>query len=468
MNKPTETQLPLRWLTALVLLLVGVRVALMLVLAPTFDFTQPGIDIHGSEAYDEYALNLLETGVYGRTPGVPDSMIPPLYSYALAAVYGLFGRGYVQVVLFNVLLDAISLLLLVDTARRLLPDKPLFGQSVAVWSALLAGLFFAVYPYLAFQTVTLIDTLFWITLLHAFVWLMVLLRDQETFNRRTLLIALAGGVVLGLSMLTRPLLPLLALLVALWFLFRRSLWQTVARLSIVAGVGVCIVLPWVVRNYQIFDAFVPMTTASGSNLWQGNSPWVVPLFQAGYDVQWTAPEPGVIPPDLPADEADSIRADLVADYWRENPGDIPELMWTKFLVHWSIGIAPRYNPQPGETFELTDSGDLLILRGDESIIGVTGANIAYNNTLLDRVGRPVHLVYFGSLLLLSVAGLLLSLRYWRDMSLLWFVQFSMTFMYVLFHPSTRYRAPTDPLLFVLSAFALVMAFDWWRNRQATA
>ena len=50
------------------------------------------------------------------------------------------------------------------------------------------------------------------------------------------------------------------------------------------------------------------------------------------------------------------------------------------------------------------------------------------------------------------------------MSLLIFVQLSQTLMYLVFHPSTRYRSPTDPLLFVFSAYALVWLALWWRGR----
>ena len=53
-------------------------------------------------------------------------------------------------------------------------------------------------------------------------------------------------------------------------------------------------------------------------------------------------------------------------------------------------------------------------------------------------------------------------------SLQWFVQISMTFIYIVFHPSTRYRAPSDPLLFLLSAVALVwlaMRWPWLRDKM---
>ncbi|MBZ0275287.1 MAG: hypothetical protein K8I60_04045, partial [Anaerolineae bacterium] len=67
---------------------VVVRLGVLLAFPGVFAFDQTGA-IHGSDAYDAYAQNLLATGVYGRTPGVPDAAIPPLYSYALAGVYGL-------------------------------------------------------------------------------------------------------------------------------------------------------------------------------------------------------------------------------------------------------------------------------------------------------------------------------------------------------------------------------------------
>ncbi len=61
----------------------------------------------------------------------------------------------------------------------------------------------------------------------------------------------AAGVVMGLSMLTRALLPLLAILAAVWFLFRLSLWQTIIRLLPVALVGFLVMIPWIVRELWI-------------------------------------------------------------------------------------------------------------------------------------------------------------------------------------------------------------------------
>ncbi len=438
-------------LAAVLVLAAAVRLGVLLALPQVFAFDQTGA-VHGSDAYDAYAVNLLDTGVYGRTPGVPDAAIPPLYGCALALVYGLFGRGYVQVGLFHIALDLISLAALVRIGRRLFPDDRI---------ALLAALLTALYPYLIFQNLTLIDTPFFMALLFVLLLLLVELRARPAFDRAGALLALLAGAALGAGLLTRPITPPLALLAAVWFLFRLNLKQTLIRLLPVAVTGALLIAPWIVRNYAVFGAFVPMTTTSGANFWQGNSRYTIPFFRAGYDVQWTAPE--LTTPDRSSREADAERFALAFAYLRENPDQIPALLWTKFLVHWSVDIAPRYNPRPGERLGLDADGHFIIERVDASGQLLTyGANdpvAAYEDPLFDQIGRAVHRFYWGGLLLLGLAGLIVSARQWREVALLWFVHISMTAVYVFFHPSTRYRAPTDPLWFLLSACALVWLWE---------
>ena len=94
---------------------------------------------------------------------------------------------------------------------------------------------------------------------------------------------------------------------------------------------------------------------------------------------------------------------------------------------------------------------------------------AYSEPLFDRLGRIVHRFYFGGLLALCLVGMGLSVRQWRNVSLLVFTQISMTALYMLFHPSTRYRVPTDPLLFLFSAVALLAVMRWLnRHRKRVA
>ena len=73
-------------LAVVIAVAVLARLAALLLLPDVFAYSEPGGEIHGSVAYDEYARNLLATGVYGRSPGLPDAGLPPLYSLVLAAI----------------------------------------------------------------------------------------------------------------------------------------------------------------------------------------------------------------------------------------------------------------------------------------------------------------------------------------------------------------------------------------------
>ena len=435
------------------------RLGALFAFPAVFGFSEPGGEVHGSVAYDAYAINLLETGVYGREPGLPDSVLPPLYSALLALIYTVFGRSYVAVGLIHTLLDVCSIVLLYDISRRLLPGRR--GE----WIASFGALFFALYPYLIFQNLTLNDTALWIALLHLFLWLMILLRGQERENRRSFALACAAGIVLGISALARALLPPLAILMALWFLFRLSWRQTLLRLLPVALVSVLVLLPWLARGAAIHGGFVAVALNGGENLYQGNNRQTVPIFRAGYDVQWSSR-----PPDAPKTDDPYLNNQVLLNaglrYLRENPERIPELLWVKFWVYWNPQVTPLKNLRQGEVLRVTADGVLQIISEGQSHTGVSAANAAYeDNSLFAMVGRNLHIVYFGGLWLLALVGAVISWRDLRDLSLLFFVQISQTAVYLLFHPSTRYRSPTDPLLFVFSALAVVWMWERWREMR---
>lgn len=437
-----------------VLIAIVARVAFLLIFGESvFFYEQTGL-IHGSTAYDAYALNLLETGVYGRTAGVADSNIPPLYSYIVAAVYGVFGRGGLQIGLLHTLFDVLSIVLVYEIARRLFQQGTFFGQAIGEWVGALAGLFYALYPYLIFQNLTLNDTALFMLLMHAFVLLVVILREREQYDRVTLRIALLAGLVLGLSALTRALLPLFALFTALWFLFRLDLRESFLRLLPVAVTSVLVLVPWMIRSYNVYDQFVALALNTGPNLHHSANDMTIALFEAGYDAQWADS-----PPNLPQDpyEINAVLTETAIDWMATNTDRLPELLWVKFLVHWSIDITPRENPLPGQSFALADDGSLIVVDNPDAQKQDIETITLYSDSLFDRIGRPVHQLYFGTLLVLAVIGQVLTLPQWRTVSLLIFLQLSMTIMYMLFHPSTRYRVPTDPLLFTFSAYTLLVA-----------
>ena len=85
-----------------------------------------------------------------------------------------------------------------------------------------------------------------------------------------------------------------------------------------------------------------------------------------------------------------------------------------------------------------------------------------------QLARVVHLLYFTPLLVLGVVGWVGAARRKLEIAPLLAVFAMITLTYVVFHPSTRYRAPADPFVFVLSAYALVWGWRGWRARRERA
>jgi hypothetical protein len=81
-----------------------------------------------------------------------------------------------------------------------------------------------------------------------------------------------------------------------------------------------------------------------------------------------------------------------------------------------------------------------------------------------QTARVIHVLYFAPLLALGIVGLGLG---WRDKRLigpLVAVLVAVTVTYLAFHPSTRYRSPADPFVFILAAYAVTRLWAWWRQR----
>ena len=81
--------------------------------------------------------------------------------------------------------------------------------------------------------------------------------------------ALASGLLWGLAILTRETVLYFLPLAALWLAWRRA--GGARRAASLLVVAALVVLPWTLRNWLVFDAFVPVSTSGALNLWQGNT-----------------------------------------------------------------------------------------------------------------------------------------------------------------------------------------------------
>jgi hypothetical protein len=178
---------------------------------------------------------------------------PPLYPYFIGAVSHAFGTleavKWAQVVLTPLLVPAVGLL-----GRRALGDQ----------TGLLAAAFAAFYPELVW-----FSTHFWVEGLFIVVLWWALERLVAADEQATVATALVAGALFGLSILARETALYFLPVAALWLGWKRP--NGLVRAGALMLAAVLVVAPWTWRNFIVYEAFVPVSTAGALNLWQGNT-----------------------------------------------------------------------------------------------------------------------------------------------------------------------------------------------------
>ncbi|MFN3944691.1 MAG: glycosyltransferase family 39 protein [Allosphingosinicella sp.] len=220
---------------------------------------------------------------------------PPLYPLALAGFWAVFGVSAYATLAMNTLIDAIAAWCIADAGRRL--GRPAAGRVAAI----------AYFAWPAFALSAGIPQKESLTLL----FVLLLLRGVATWlaeppeGARRWRHGLWLGLWWGLLSLTQPSLALAPGAVALVLIWQRG-FGPVLRLGLTAlPTLIAVLLPWWIRNWMLFGAFVPFTTASGMMI---NSALV------GLRVPFP---PGLF--ELPEPERARIMGGLAREVIRDNP-----------------------------------------------------------------------------------------------------------------------------------------------------
>lgn len=233
------------------LLAVIIRLAWMLLFQPE-PVSDPAI-------YFSRALSIASGQGYAYADGTPTAYWPVGYSAFLALFIYLLGDPQTALIISNVLLVILLIIGFYQLALIALRDR---------LSARIALLLFAFYPdhiaYSSLATSELLASLLTIG------YLAIVLTRHSPIH------AVLAGAVLGLAALTKAQSLLLPVLVCLYFfwLARKSSdrLQALYVFAITMLVAVLVISPWSIRNHQLFDRFIAISTNGGVNLYIGNNP----------------------------------------------------------------------------------------------------------------------------------------------------------------------------------------------------
>jgi len=228
-----------------------------LILRLVWGIAIPIIPVSDSHAYDVFAQNIAHGFGYGWVPNHPTAYWPVGTSAIYGGFFWLFGHDYTPIMLFQVVVGVAVVALAMSLARRW------FGEAVAVTT----GWILACWPLLIEYTTILASELFFVFFVLAAFWL-ASMPSRQWFTR-----AIVSGAALAAASYVRPIALIMAPLLFMKDAIesRHRLMALLACVVAVVAMIVCI-LPWSVRNWQIFDRLVLISTNGGSNLWMGNNP----------------------------------------------------------------------------------------------------------------------------------------------------------------------------------------------------
>lgn len=424
-------------------LILILTLALVLRLIFVFGF-EPCPIVNDAAIYDTTAWNLIQGKGYVMQPGLPFAGREPGYPLFLALIYFLFGHNYTAVYVIQALIGAsicFFIYLICSEAiapcldpigrlgTRILEGRDKLSESIEKErlkhkTGLIAALFVALYPpFIAYSSLLLTEIWFAFLLLIT-VWLLA-----KALKTNSIKFYFLGGLFLGLTTLTRgttllfPIFLFIALMIAYKQIKKAALHSGVVFLGMLL-----LVSPWIIRNYSLFYALVPVRTGSGESLWAGSYiPW---------DGEWR----GYIEPLTTLSRGlDPVKADrLLTKEMINNIKQAP------------LGIAWLWLKKPAKMW--------LIPVGDVRYVD-----------LMKRYSFP-HLVIRGSLyfiheiaLLLALIGIGLTFRR-KEFLLMLLILFYFTVIHLPVTVVPRYALPAMSFMLIYSAVTCDRGINRWFSK----
>jgi 4-amino-4-deoxy-L-arabinose transferase-like glycosyltransferase len=409
-------RLSLRVLLALLVIGLAARIAI----TNHGGWSTPLVSGSDSSEYDTCAWNLAQGhGYSGITPDVkgPDGQLlehltayrSPGTSVLWAGLFLAFGHSYSVLRLSQCILNALTILLIFGIGHKC------FGDKVALLSAAI----YAVWPTALYNTGQLASETLYTLLFCWFILVSLQFAERSSWPR-----SIAAGVLLGLAMLTRGNAVLMVAMMIPWSVWQfRKTPRNIFRGLAIPFVALVMLVPWTIRNYYIFHAFVPFQTEGGDTL-LGSYNRIV-AFDPNYYGYWVYPGSNL--PEY-RDQIAAPNNEVIRDHvetqlaiqWACNH---PEKWWYLFQSKFRRSLTPFLQPQ---------------------------------DPLLYRV---VMLVSWGPVLVFFALGFFpIAIYFLRTNNPGWIIHlgiFHFVFTALIFYGGSRFRYPVEGLCIILASAILV-------------
>ena len=361
---------------------------------------------------DQWGREIAAGDILGR--GVPEQ--DPLYAYFIGLIYSVFGHNILLVILIQAFVGSLSSLLVFYIGKRL------FNQAVGIMAALL----WSFHPIIIFYEGVIMKEGLAVFLMLFALYTIFLARDTR-YRRYWLL----GGVFTGLSALTRGNILFVIPFIFLWMIAecKKDLFKTAAIFLL--GL-VIIFIPVATRNKIVVGEFALSTSRSGINFYWGNN-------ETARGSNFPAPR--------------FIRTTSVyelGDFKREAERVTGKEMSNSDISRfWLKKGLDFISEHPSQYIRLQYQKLRLLFNEDEF-------SDNYQYSYYKRFSHIVNYSPANFLLIASLGllGMVLSIRNWKGLSLLYIFTISYSLSIIIFFVISRYRLPMTPVLAIFAASAL--------------
>ncbi len=402
----------------------------------------------------------------------------PGFLFFLTAVYGLFGFAnfFAQAVVQN-LLAVLLAYLVYRLGWRITSDRRVG------W---MAALIVTLHPYTFYHYTqyyhTVLSGVFLVSLL------LCLFALERTKKWKWAWIA--GVMTAGLAYIQGTILPVMPLL-SVWLIWRwRKEWKAaIVAIAMIAVTSAGLIMPWTIRNWQVFHQFIPLTTDLGHALAKANNENILGLTLLGFPQEVQTSDVSVDPEDpqrirytiRPEAEA-ALRergwfnpSPLLTESHPREPSERhtacadmttsePEFnaYWTNYGMDW---LKSNYG---------TDGWKLQALKVGQfwspslQPAQKYGASWSFaGNPVLESGARGSLILFTLFVEVMSLGAIIFSARRKRLMMLvpILAVLLIYTVMHSFFAGYTKYRIPLDNLLAVLAAISVIALWDRLRRSK---
>ena len=386
-----------------------------------------------SMVYDKWAKAL----VWGGELPATKLMQAPLYPWFLSLIYRIFGPSLTAVRSVQALLGIFTCAFIAIITRRL------FRSSTA---GIIAGLLTALYlPAIFYEGVLLPATL--ALFLNA---LFVLLMAPDTGHAGPARL-IAAGFVLGLSVMTKPVVLLLLPFGLLYFWFRTKKFSGggVNFLKYAAALVIgCLfaIAPLTIRNARMTGTFLPLTSGGGINFYIGHNPrangfYSVPFYR-GMSLGGT--------PEIQRERMYMLAE--AAEKRKLSPGEISRFWTREGLRHIAA--------EPGASVTLSFRKFLYFFNMYER---ASVESMPFHRKFGGIIALPLPGYWF--VLSFALLGIFLTRKRWDRLILLYGGVLTYLASAVVFYVLARYRIPVVIFLIPFAGAAISMLLKMIRDRK---